>query len=243
MGQQLTPKQLNKTLTNNHTLKRTLLKTGFLLFVLQFTSLFCTESNAQFQVETKTTSQQRYISGGIGIGLGVFYPGQINDYIRDETGHLLITTGLAEMYSNFFGRVSISVHPHRIIELCGFAELGWAPKYIMVYDSMDESLYFSFTRISPGFSTKIHAPIGSGRHSIFFAPGVTFNMMKFRDHQAQGANYKANALGGRMQIGFHLDLKKIVLKPYIGYDHAKGNSGGLLEMNYSGGQLGVEMHF
>jgi len=181
------------------------------------------------------------VSGGIGIGLGIFYPGDINEYIQDETSNLLMTTGFAEMITNFFFRASLSVRPHQIIELNFFAEYGWAPKFIYVNDS--NSYYFSFTRISPGFSPRIHIPIGSGRHSLFFAPGVTYNFMKFKDSQVRGEVAMAHSPGWRAQMGFDLNLRKITLKPYVGYDSARGNDQGTMNLNYSGGQAGIELHF
>ena len=97
-----------------------------------------------------------------------------------------------------------------------------------------DDYYFSFTRVSPGVSPKIHIPIGTGRHSIYFAPAVTYNFLKFKDGQSSQPEFKGNSLGGKIQ-----------LQPFIGYDHAKATdteSGGF-ELNYSGGQLGVELHF
>jgi hypothetical protein len=122
-------------------------------------------ANSQFNTrssERKTETHERsMVTGGFAIGLGIFYPGEVNEYIEDQTSHLLLYTGIAGMITNFYAKASVNVRPHQIIQVSGFVELAWAPKYI--YVDVDNDYYYSFSKISPGVSPKIHIPMGTGR--------------------------------------------------------------------------------
>lgn len=216
---------------------------ALVLIVLCSTQLTFAMGGKSMTLLQAQSNEKSIVAGGIGIGVGVFSPAEVNEYIEDQTSHLTIFGGTTGLIANFFGKASITVRPHRIIEISGFIEGAWAPKYIMV--DVGDDYYFSFTRVSPGVSPKIHIPIGTGRHSIYFAPAVTYNFLKFKDGQSSQPEFKGNSLGGKIQIGFNLDFRKIQLQPFIGYDHAKATdteSGGF-ELNYSAAQLGVEFHF
>jgi hypothetical protein len=186
----------------------------------------------------------RFVYAGIGIVMGIFSPADINEYMENQTSHLIITSGTLSMFTNFGVKPSVTIRPHRIIEIEVFGELSWAPKFILV--SGDESYYFSFTRVSPGITPKIHIPFGTGRHSLFFAPAVTYNFLTFKDNQ-ENREFKGNSLGGKMLVGFCLDFRKIKLEPFIAYDYAKATDTepgfGDFELNFSSFQLGAEIMF
>ena len=185
-------------------------------------------------------TEQRIVSGGFGVGLGIFYPGQVNDYIKDVTSNLLITSGFADMITNYIGKASISVRPAPVIEISAYCEFSWAPKFILV--SSGDNYYFSFTKISPVLSPKFHIPIRGGKNSLFFAPAVTYNFMKFKDDHNGWETDMEKCWGWKFQVGFNFEMRKIILKPYVGYDHAKAING-YSELNYSGAQLGIDFHF
>ena len=195
---------------------------------------------ATFSLAQNEPSERKIVSGGFGVGLGIFFPKQVNDYIKDATSHLLITTGFADMITNYIGKASISVRPVPVIEISVYCEFAWAPKFILV--SSGDNYYFSFTKISPVLSPKIHIPLGSGRNSLFFAPAVSYNFMKFKDVNDGWETDMEKCWGWKLQVGFNLEMKKIILKPYLGYDHAKATNG-YSELNYSGAQLGIDFHF
>jgi hypothetical protein len=211
-----------------------------LIISLQLSFAFEGKSVTLFQSD----ENERFVYGGIGIVIGIFSPADINEYMEDQTSHLLITSGTVSMFSNYGVKPSVTVRPHRIIEIGVFGEFSWAPKFILV--SGDESYYFSFTRVSPGITPKIHLPFGTGRHSLFFAPAVTYNFLTFKDSQ-DNQDFKGNSVGGKMQVGFCLDFRKMLLEPFIAYDYAKATdmeSGySDFELNYSSFQLGVEILF
>ena len=222
------------------------MKTIAILAILLFA---CTQLSFGFEGKSvnrfPVTGEDRIFFGGIGIVAGIFYPGDVNDLIEERTSHLVIYTGIPGMIVNYGVKPSITVRINRIIEIEAFGEFAWAPKYILV--DGDQSYYFSFTRMAPGVTPKIHVPFGTGRHSIFFAPAITYNFLKFKEFQDYKVEYGARTVGGKMQVGFCLSFGKINLQPFIAYDHARASDriGGYseFELNFSSFQFGVEFHF
>ena len=195
--------------------------------------------------QTMPANEEKFIYGGIGIVAGIFYPGDVNNLIEDHTSHLIVYGGISGMITNYGVKPSITFRINRIIEIETFGEFAWAPKYIIV--DVGDSYYYSFTRMAPGITPKIHVPIGTGRHSIYFAPAVTYNFLKFKEFQDSNLEYRGHSIGGKMQVGFCLSFGKINLQPFIAYDYAKAvdrDSGySEFELGFSSFQLGVEFHF
>ena len=174
---------------------------------------------------------------GIGFGFGFFYPSDVNDYIKANTKDIIITSGIEDLFLNLVGRVSLTYRINKTIDISLIGEYAWAPKYISVSGGDDE--YFHFDRVSPGFIAKFHIPIGSGKHSIFLAPGLLYNFMKFEE-------FKANAIGARLEAGLSFNFGKFNLQPFICYDYIKATDNSYIpefELNYSGAQIGVDFNF
>ncbi len=183
--------------------------------------------------ETKTDKQFYF---GIGFGIGFFYPGDVNDYILDNTSNLLITNGVADIVTNIVGRVSLTYRINSSVDLSLIGEFAWAPKYLVL--SVGDDLYFNFNRVSPGLIAKFHIPIKSGQNSIFFAPGLLYNTMKFEE-------FKGSALGFRLETGLSFNFNRVNLQPFISYDFANATAENYpdFELNYSGIQFGVDFNF
>ena len=137
---------------------------------------------------SRKTDIDKHFYFEIGLGFGFFYPDDVNDYIKYYTENYLITSGIEDLFLNLVGRVSFTYRINKTNDLSLIGEYAWAPKYILV--SRGDDKYFHFDRVSPGFISKFNIPISSGRNSIFFAPGLLYNFMKFEE-------YKANAIGAR----------------------------------------------
>jgi len=187
-----------------------------------------------------TEPDDRVLFGGFGIGIGIFYPQDINQYIEDQTSQYIFSYGFAGMISNYYGRASLNYRPIGLLEISAFVELGWAPKFILI--NSEDFYYYSFTRFSPGLAPKVHIPFGTGRHSFFIAPGITYNFLVFKEHQDNSFESKTNCLGWRVQVGFHLDLKKINIQPYAGLNFAKGTAYGFT-LSYTSSLLGIDLVF
>ncbi len=204
--------------------------------------LFCFNISLISQTKSDVITENRkdkHFYAGIGFGFGFFYPVDVNDYIKNNRTTYYINNGIEDLFSNLVGRLSLTYRINKTIDLSLIGEYAWAPKFIPV--SGGDSKYFHFDRVSPGFIAKFHFPIGSGRHSIFLAPGLLYNFMKFEE-------YKANALGARLEVGLSFNFGNFNLQPFICYDYAKAkdNTNAYIdefELNYSGAQIGVDFNF
>lgn len=202
--------------------------------------LFTINQSINSQTNTNVITENRvekHFYFGIGFGFGFFYPGDVNDYIKYYTNNYMITSGVEDLVLNFVGRVSFTYRINKTIDLSLIGEYAWAPKIILVSGGTDE--YFHFDRITPGFIAKFHVPIGSGKHSIFFAPGLLYNFMKFEQ-------YKANGIGARLEVGLSFNFRKNNIQPFVCYDFAKATDDRYyvpFELNYSGVQIGVDFCF
>ena len=208
----------------------------FLIFICLGKSLNA-QTKSDISVENKVDKPVYF---GIGFGFGFFYPSDVNDYIKDEMSYVYLTSGVEDLFLNIVGRISLTYRINRIIDLSWIAEYAWAPKYFSV--SGGDNKYFHFDRISPGLIAKLHIPIGSGRHSIFLAPGILYHFMKFEE-------FKADDFGVRIEAGLSFNFGKSNLQPFICYDYAKAkddldfNNIRKFELNYSGAQIGVDFSF
>ncbi len=199
--------------------------------------IFCISWSFSSNAQSNTTTKNKHFYFGVGISYGFFYPGDVNDYIKADLSHVSITSGVEDMFLNLVGRMSFTIRVHKSIDLSLIGEYAWAPKFIVVSNGGDE--YYHFNRFTPGLIAKFHIPIGSGKNTIFFAPGLTYNIMKFE-------MYKANAPGAKAEIGLSFNFRKFSMQPFICYDYAKAvddRDGHEFELNYSGVQLGIDFLF
>lgn len=175
---------------------------------------------------------------GIGTGLGIFYPNDVNEYIKTATSNILTDQEFSDMFVNGVGRLSISNKFNSKFELALVTEFAIATSTIAEYGTDDLTIY-TFTRVSPGILSKFYFPIKSGRHAFYIAPGVNYHFMKFEE-------FEANNFGGKLQLGLSFNFKKFSLQPYMSIDYATATDNSQpnsLELNYSGLQLGFEFHF
>lgn len=211
------------------------MKKIFILFIV----IICLSQTITSQTNTTVISENsvdKHFYFGLGCGIGFFYPGDVNDFIKTSTSNLVMTNGSAVLIENFVGRASFVYRINKTIDLALIGEYAGAPKIIFVTGGSNE--YFYFSRISPGFIATFRIPIGSGRNSIFFASGILYNFMKFEQ-------YKANGIGARLEMGF--SFKKNTFQPFVCYDFAKATDDSYyyqsFELNYSGVQVGVDFYF
>jgi hypothetical protein len=195
-----------------------------------------TENN--FVEKQNTNGSVRF---GIGIGIGFFYPSAVNDRIKEENLNIDVSTGFEDIVMNLDLRASLTFKVKPNIDLSLVGEYAWGPKFFIVIGA--DSRYFHFDKFSPLVIAKFHKPIKSGRHSIFFAPGISYNFMKFTDYNKDVA--KGNALGGRAEIGYSFNFGRMSMQPFILFDYAKAVDKSLndFELNYSGGQIGIDFCF
>ncbi|MCF8372887.1 MAG: hypothetical protein K9H64_14790 [Bacteroidales bacterium] len=207
----------------------------FLLISLCFSISGVSQFHSDISSESEINKQFYF---GVGFGFGIFYPSDVNDYIAASTSDIDITEGVTDLFLNYVGRLSLTYRPNRVIDFSLIAEYAWSPKLVVVDDGSID--YFHFDRFSPGMLAKLHIPVGSGRHSIFMAPGLLINNMKFEE-------FKASSVGPRLEAGFNFNFGKTTLQPFVCFDYAKAvddfNGYNEFELNYTGVQIGVDFSF
>lgn len=212
-----------------------------IIFIIIMCTVPTLTTMAQKNIITENRKEKN-LYFGIGFGFGFFYPGDVNDYIDADTKDISLTYGTFNIFMNIVGRASLTYRINKTIDLSLIGEYAWAPKYISVTGGGNK--YFHFDRITPGFIAKFHIPIGSGKHSIFLAPGLLYSFMKFEE-------FKADAIGARLEAGLSFNFRKFNLQPFICYDYVKAKDDTYyndiynykFELNYSGAQIGVDFNF
>jgi hypothetical protein len=188
------------------------------LLILSFPQLRCQESIVRFYPV-------------VGISAAFFDPKEVNAFIKSDLsshGITTITTSDIFAYYELHGGLALKI---KFVELQGFMEYATAPKWVIVTNA-DSRTYF-FNRTTIGGNADFYIPLGLGKQSLFLGGGVTYNFLKFK-------GYKASAPGFIAQAGVSLQLGKLNIKPYLGFNYAKASEG-FFEMNYSGAEIGV--HF
>ena len=172
---------------------------------------------------SQTEGKTFYIKPGIGFGLGVFYPTEINDYIKDDLSDYITTN--ADLYANFFLRGSFGIQFNRYFVLEPVLEFAIAPKIIIGADGS-----YIFGRVSPGILANFHIPVSNGKHSVFLGGGALFHYMWFED-------YSGSTIGPAIQGGISLNFgKSLNPEAYAGVNFARtqGKYNGSIYIDHPG---------
>lgn len=173
------------------------------------------------------------VGPGFGIGIGVFNPEGVNAYIRNDLSGYITMNADLYMYESVNLFLNIKT---RWVDITPLIEYAIGPKVVIGGNGS----YF-FNRLSPGVLANFFIPVGmSGKNAVFIGGGAQMHMMTFE-------GYEGNDLGFRFQLGYDLQFGNFNLQPHLAFNVAKtiGESptAGLLDMNYTGGQIGVNMSF
>lgn len=188
---------------------------------------------------------------GAGIGIGIFLPRDVNDYISDWTSDRGATEqlGFSEMLMNFVLRVTATYIPIEYVQLQILGEIGWAPKMMTITGPGvdEETEMFHYVRYSPGALANFHLPVNSNRQAIFVGGGVLYHWLQF---EGGGADYKGEALGYRAQVGYRFYVRNFAPEVFIAFDYVKADSnkekspgGEDLILEYTGGMVGGNFYF
>lgn len=172
-----------------------------------------------------------------GLSVGFFYPSDVNDYIESSLGSSYTTEYGSEdifMYLELQGGIAFRMNR---IDISGFLEYAFAPKWIVV--TQGDNITFNFSRLSPGVNANYYIPIGTGKHSMFVGGGVQYNIMDFEEFHASSPGFK-------IQGGISLQFGKFNIQPYAAFKYAKATDSsdrvwGDFDLNYTGGQIGLLM--
>lgn len=176
----------------------------------------------------------------LGLGIGFFYPDDVNTYIEDYLVAGYSETFNTEMYMYLEVKGGVTFRLKNI-DFSVMAEYDIAPKFVSVTGG--DNLTYSFTRVAPELSTNYYFPNSSGRNAFFIGAGISYSFMKFED-------FEASAPGIKVQAGYSMQFGKFNLQPYGAFRYVAGKDDimwGLqsdkFELNYTGGQIGVIMSF
>jgi len=187
---------------------------------------------------------------GAGIGIGIFLPRDVNDYLSDWTADQGASErlGFSEMLMNYVPRVTVTYIPIEYVQLQVLGEIGWAPKAMTISGSgADESEIFHYVRYSPGALANFHLPVNANRQAIFVGGGVLYHWLRF---EGGGADYKGEALGYRAQIGYRFYVRAIAPEIFVAFDYVKADSHKAIAtgardmiLEYTGGMIGGNFYF
>jgi hypothetical protein len=188
---------------------------------------------------------------GAGIGIGIFLPRHVNDYLEDWTSSHGATdqVGFSEMLLNFVPRVTATYIPIEYVQLQILGEIGWAPKVMTVTGAgaEEETEFFHYVRYSPGALANFHLPVNANRQAIFVGGGVLYHWLRF---EGGGADYKAEALGYRAQLGYRFYIRAIAPEVFVAFDYVKADSNKAIApgeqdmiLEYTGGMIGGNFYF
>jgi hypothetical protein len=188
---------------------------------------------------------------GAGIGIGIFAPRDVNNYLDDWTTAqgAVETIGFSEMVINYAPRITASYIPIEYVQLQILGEIGWSPKVMTISGSgvEDGAEWFHYVRYSPGALANFHLPVNSNRQAIFVGGGVIYHWLRF---EGGGADYKAEALGYRAQLGYRFYVRAFAPEIFVAFDYVKGDSRKAiapgerdLVLEYTGGMVGGNFYF
>ncbi|MBN2275248.1 MAG: hypothetical protein JXR41_12235 [Bacteroidales bacterium] len=183
---------------------------------------------------------------GLGIGIGVFYPEDVNEYIEADLPSNIITSyGNTDIYMYEALNASLT-YKIKWIDITAILEYALGPKWIIITNGTNH--FYNFRRISPGLLVNFYVPTGTGRHALFLGGGAQYHFMKFED-------ITRNKIGFRVNLGYCLQFNGISVQPYLAFNlaNAKGpeTQGTYIgteqfdrfDLNYTGGQIGVNLSF
>lgn len=173
------------------------------------------------------------VGPGFGIGIGIFYPEGVNEYISNDLSNYVTFNTELYMYESVSLFLNIKT---KLVDIIPLFEFAIGPKIVVG----GKGNYY-FNRLSPGVLANFFIPTGfSGKHAIFIGGGAQYHMMTFE-------GFEGNDIGFRVQLGYDLQFGNFNLQPLLAFNVAKtigkNSAGAPLDMNYTGGQIGVNMSF
>lgn len=146
---------------------------------------------------------------GFGLGYGLFYPENLNDYIADyfERKNYEFTSGFPEFLMYFTANVSSQYFLTDNLEFNGEVTGSWAPK---VFNK--EPHYYHISAVSPGLIVNYH--LHSKKSSAFFiGAGLNYNFMKFKLDEIEESS---NTPGAIIRIGL-MNYRAVPIKHCLTY--------------------------
>lgn len=145
------------------------------------------------------------------IGIGFFYPGDVNEYIEKIIAPVYtdITNEELYMYYEFRGGITYRL---KNFDFAASLEYDIAPKIVFVVNG--GNITYSYSRIAPEISADYFIPNSTGKHAFFLGGGINYSFMKFKE-------FSASAPGFMVRGGYSMQFKKFNLQPYAQFRYVK----------------------
>ena len=215
----------------------------FIVFIVLTGKLSATDHHFLVLESEKTA---KLFSFGPGIGIGFFYPKDLNTYIQDYFNDKYSKTVNIDIYEYFLINATASFLFSPYTELQVETEYAVAPKVVLGGD-----ISYAYHRFSPAIKFNGLIPLGK-RISYFIGGGISYNLLSFKALD-QDFTYKGQTPGFSLQTGVRLHFGKISLEPAINFNFIKADvedspTGSstitpVKELSYTGGQLGCKIFF
>lgn len=115
---------------------------------------------------------------GLGLGIGGFYPENVNDYVSDyfDAKNYEFNFGFPQFAMFFSANFNVQYFITSNIELNADLTGSWAPKLIS-----EEPKYYHFSALSPGIVANYHFENKRDKtKSYFVGGGVNYNFLSFK---------------------------------------------------------------
>jgi hypothetical protein len=198
----------------------------FIALALLFVSAFITKAQ-------ESTSKTSALYPSFGIGIGFFYPSDVNDFIDYDLSSYITVNEDMYMYLEVKGGLTYRL---KKLDFSGMLEFDVGPK---IATTGDETFTYFFTRVAPEISVNYYISTGSGKNAFFLGGAVSYAFMKFEEFSASAPGFKA-------QVGYSLQFGKFNMQPYIAFRYNKATDDlemGSFDLDYTGGQIGLIFSF
>lgn len=190
----------------------------------------------------------RVLAGG-GFSFGFFSPAEVNKYLARQIGTLGVSDGSSSMSLFLNPRIALSVLPVEYVQFELVGEIGWSPKTFEEPVSGYRKTY-DFTRYSVGATVSGHLPLAWRRAAIFIGAGALYHHLGIEGYGADAAGFRA-VMGVRF-----FNLRPLIIDLVGTFDYALATDpdadpvdnalvqpSGPLELDYTGGTLGLNVHY
>jgi hypothetical protein len=175
-----------------------------------------------------------------GLGIGFFYPSDVNDYIDFDMAYQGVEgTFNTDLYMYLEVKAGLT-YRMKSFDVTGGLEYDVAPKFVVVDGGSSGNLTYFYHRLSPEISANYYISNKNGKNAFFIGGGINYSFLSFEE-------FKASAPGFKVQLGYSMQFGKFNLQPYGAFRYTKAtdssNEMGDFELDYTGGQIGVNMSF
>src|SRR5512145_1652960 len=198
-------------------MKRILFISSALLLVVTF-----------FAAAQESASKTSALYPSFGIGIGFFYPSDVNDYIDAELSNYITVNEDMYMYLEVKGGLTYRL---KKVDFSGMLEFDVGPK---IATSGDETYTYFFTRIAPEIGANYYISGRSGKNAFFIGAAVSYAWLKFEE-------FSASAPGIKGQVGYSMQFGKFNMQPYIAFRYNKATEDleiGSFDLDNAEGQIG-----